>query len=261
MKRRDFLKGSLAAAVAAPALTGRAAEPSSPQECYELRIYRLKSDTDKPMLDSYLERAALPALNRLGVKPVGVFTDSEAKEISPVYVLIPYTDLNAYAKVTDRLKADPEYLKAAEEYLQRPKAKPVFDRIDSWLMLAFAGIPKLELPEYSRQKQPRVFEIRTYESYSESKALKKVDMFNNGEIDVMREVGLGPIFFGQALIGPNLPHLTYMLSAENRDAHKKHWDAFGKHPTWKKMSSDPQYQDTVSKIVNHFLVPTSYSQI
>jgi hypothetical protein len=52
-----------------------------------------------------------------------------------------------------------------------------------------------------------------------------------------------------------------MLSAENRDAHKEHWGKFGKHPTWKKMSSDPQYADTVSKITNHFLAPAACSQI
>ena len=77
----------------------------------------------------------------------------------------------------------------------------------------------------------------------------------------MRSVGLGPIFFGQALIGPNLPHLTYMLSAESQDAHKNHWGAFGKHPVWNKLKNDPQYADTVSKITNRFLIPTPYSQI
>jgi hypothetical protein len=77
----------------------------------------------------------------------------------------------------------------------------------------------------------------------------------------MREVGLGPIFFGQALIGSRLPHLTYMLSAENPEAHKEHWDAFRADPKWDKMKNDPQYADTVSKIANQFLVPTPYSQI
>ena len=106
-----------------------------------------------------------------------------------------------------------------------------------------------------------MFEIRTYESHSEIKALKKVEMFNSGEIETMREVGLGPIFYGQTLIGANLPHLTYMLSAEDQQAHNKHWEAFGKHPVWNKLKNDPQYADTVSKINNRFLVPTAYSQI
>jgi len=106
-----------------------------------------------------------------------------------------------------------------------------------------------------------MFELRTYESYSESKAAKKVEMFNAGEVETMHEVGLAPIFFGQALIGSNLPHLTYMLSAENEEAHKQHWGAFGKHPVWMKLRDDPQYADTVSKITNWFLLPTTYSQI
>ena len=128
-------------------------------------------------------------------------------------------------------------------------------------MLAFAGMPRIEQPAYSRERKSRLFELRTYESHSEVKALKKVEMFNAGEIDLMRQVGLGPIFYGQALVGPNLPHLTYMLSAENQDEHKKHWTAFGQSPVWKKMSGDPQYADTVSKITNHFLIPTAYSQV
>src|SRR5882724_8047862 len=103
--------------------------------------------------------------------------------------------------------------------------------------------------------------MRHYHSHSEFKALKKVEMFNAGEIEVMRELGLAPVFYGQAFVGHELPHLTYMLSAENADAHKKHWDAFGKHPVWNKLKNDPQYDDTVSKIVNRFLVPTAYSQI
>jgi hypothetical protein len=266
MKRRDFLRTSLTvstlAGLGTAGLNAPAAEPGGAnREYYELRIYRLKSGAKSDPLDSYLEAAAIPALNRLGIKPVGAFTERETKEAPTVYVLIPYPSLASYSEVVAKLLADPELQKAGASYLQSPKDNPGFDRIDSWLMLAFAGMPKIEQPAYSRDRKPRMFELRTYESYSEVKALKKVEMFNAGEIDVMRETGLGPIFYGQALIGPNLPHLTYMLSAEDEDAHKKHWDAFGKHPIWNKLKNDPQYADTVSKISNHFLVPTSYSQI
>ena len=127
--------------------------------------------------------------------------------------------------------------------------------------MAFAGQPKLNLPPYSQEKKPRLFEMRTYESYSEQKALKKIEMFNSGEIETMHEVGLAPIFYGQALAGANLPHLTYMLSAEDQKSHDKHWDAFKKHPVWEKLKSDPQYADTVSNITKRILTPTAYSQI
>ena len=257
------MAASTLAGLGTAGLTASAAQRAGTKdrEYYELRVYRLKSGADHALLDAYVEKAAIPELNRLGVKPVGVFTEIDPKDGPAGYVLRTYPSLEMFAAATARLSADPEYQKAGAEYLNSPKTNPAFERIDSWLMLAFAGLPKLELPVYCREKKARMFELRTYESHSELKALKKVEMFNAGEIDTMREVGLGPIFYGQALIGSNLPHLTYMLSAENQDAHKKHWDAFKAHPTWVKLKNDPQYADTVSKIVTRFLVPTAYSQI
>ena len=267
MKRREFLTTTIAASTLAglgtASLTASAAERAGAgnREYYELRVYRLKAGADHALLDAYVEKAAIPALNRLGVNPVGVFTEIDPKNGPALYVLRTYPSLEVFATATARLSADPEYQKAGAEYLASPKSNPAFDRIDSWLMLAFAGLPKLELPSYCKEKKPRIFELRTYESHSELKALKKVEMFNSGEIDLMREVGLGPIFYGQALIGSNLPHLTYMLSAETQEEHKKHFGVFGAHPTWTKLKNDPRYADTVSKIRNWFLAPTPYSQI
>ncbi|PWU19485.1 MAG: NIPSNAP family containing protein [Verrucomicrobia bacterium] len=276
MKRREFLKRSLAAS----ALTGTAAgalsvvaadrEPSGKREYYEWRVYHLKSPGDAAVLHEYLQGAAIPALNKLGVKPVGVFTQMERKvaqakeelrDESAVWMLIPYPTLEVFATATARVNAQMESEKAGATYLRAAKSSPSFERIESWLMLAFSGMPRIELPPYSREKRARMFEVRTYESHSELKALKKVSMFNSGEIEVMRKVGLGPVFYGQALIGHALPHLTYMLSAENEDEHKKHWGVFRDDPTWKSMSADPQYADTVSKITNRFLVPAAYSQV
>ena len=213
------------------------------------------------MLETHLEKAAIPALNRLGVPSVGVFKEIEPKDNPLVFVLVPYASPDAFAQTGARLGVDAEYLKAGAAYWDTPKTSPGFDRIDIWLMRAFAGQPRLFLPSYSTAKEPRIFELRTYESYSEAKALKKVEMFNSGEIQTMHEVGLAPIFYGQALAGPNLPHLAYMVSGADRTVHKTHWDTFGKHPTWDKLKTDPQYADTVSKITNWFLAPTAYSQI
>jgi hypothetical protein len=278
MKRREFLKTSikvstlagLSAASLSAGPAARAAADAERREYYELRVYRLKNEEKRGLMDGFIEKAAIPALNRVGIKPVGVFVQQERKgALAPtelrdpllVYVLRPYPDLGVFATAGPLMYADAEFQKAGAEFLQSPKSDPAFERIDSWLMIAFAGMPKLELPAYCQQKKPRMFEIRTYESHSEVKAVKKVQMFNAGEIQTMREVGLGPIFYGSALIGSNLPHLTYMLSAENPEEHEKHWDAFKAHPTWKKLKDDPQYADTVSKIYNRFLVPTPYSQI
>jgi hypothetical protein len=265
MKRRAFISQSITVAAAAglsPALVPAArAEAATGREYYELRVYRLKAGASTAALESYLEKAAIPALNRLGIKTIGVFSEIEPKEAPAIFMLLPSPDLTLLTSAWLRLSTDAAYRGAAAAYLETPKGTPAFERIDSWLMLAFAGMPHLGQPEYCKNRKPRLFELRTYESYSEAKAQKKVDMFNNGEVDTMLQVGLGPIFFGQALTGPNLPHLTYMTSGENADAHKTHWDAFGKHPVWEKLKNDPQYADTVSKMTKWMLKPTAYSQI
>ena len=163
MKRRDFLKNSLAAstllglsfAAAQSHAAGKTA-PRGKQEYYELRAYRLKNGANHDLLDAYLEKAAIPAWNRLGVKTVGVFTEIEPKGNPTVFVLLPYASLDKFGQATARLNADAASQKAGADYLQSPKTNPAFERIDSWLMLAFAGMPKLTLPPYSIEKRPRL---------------------------------------------------------------------------------------------------------
>jgi hypothetical protein len=264
MKRREFITNSLAAsALAGVSSLSVAAEKgqSAERDYYELRAYRLKIGANHNSLDNYLEKAAIPAWNRLGIKSVGVFTEIEPKDGPAVWVLVPHPSLESFSTGWSRMNADADYQKAGANYLQTAKTEPAFDRIDSWLLLAFSGMPRLEVPPLTREKKQRIFEMRTYESYSELKALKKVQMFNSGEIEVMKEVNLSPVFYGQALIGRDLPHLTYMLCGENKDAHKKHFGDFGKHPTWDKLKNDPEYADTVTKITSRYLEPVSYSQI
>lgn len=245
------------------AVAQSATSSSAPvREFLELRAYHLKPDASDALLDAYLANAFIPALNARGIQAVGVFTEPEAKDGPAVWVLIPYPSLDAMAAITADINRDPEVLAAGSDYLMSPtKASPAFDRMDSWLMLAFAGMPALEVPALFRDRQARIFELRVYESFSELTALKKIEMFNAGEIDVMKEVGLSPVFYGQALTGGDLPHLVYMLCSADREAHQKNWQAFSQHSVWQKLRVDPQYADTVSKITSRFLVPKSYSQI
>jgi hypothetical protein len=72
---------------------------------------------------------------------------------------------------------------------------------------------------------------------------------------------MSPVFFAQAVIGSQMPCLVYMVSGENRDDHKRHWKGFFDAPVWKKLISDPQYKDNVSKVISIFLKRASASQI
>lgn len=261
--RRDFLKTSLVASAAALTGTAAAAAPGdATREFYELRAYRLKAGASPALLDAYLEKALIPALNRAGSASVGVFTEPEAKDGPAVWVLIPYASLEAMAAVTAAINADPAVVAAAGDYFTATaKDHPAYDRIDSWLHLAFAGLPRLAVPALQREGKARIFEMRTYDSYNETKALKKVAMFNAGEIELMQQLNMSPVFYGQALVGRDLPHLTYLLCSPDRETHKKSWDAFFAHPVWTGLKNDPQYADTVSKVTSRFLVPAAYSQL
>lgn len=268
MRRRDFVKASVAATALA-GLSPERADAATPttqngkQEFYELRFYTLKADVEPKALDDFLRDAALPAWNRLGSAPVGIFTPRDKVESPSRVVLIPHPSLDAFATASARMASDVEFKKSGAAYLDLPSSDPAYVRFESSLLRAFAGMPKLELPIYSAQKKPRLFELRTYESHSEKAALKKIEMFNNGEIEIMRRVGLGPVFFGEMLIGTRLPNLTYLLSAEDNAVHKQHWANFGGDAEWKKISAIPEYANSkiVSKISSTFLLPTPYSQI
>ena len=130
------------------------------------------------------------------------------------------------------------------------------DRIDSWLYLAFRGMPRMELPAFSKSKTAtRVFEMRDYESHSELKALSKMAMFDDGEIPVMKDLGMNPVFFGQGIAGPNLPHLRYFTSGSDLSSHLGAWKKFGPDPRWIKMKDDPKYANNTSKNTARFLAP------
>jgi hypothetical protein len=280
LPRRDFLKTTLAASATvafAPRLSA-SSEPAAPsREFYELRCYhlkagtRLKADADPALLDAYLAGVMLPALERLGIRNVGVFTELDVQKetatatpqpVSPVWVLIPHATLDSFVRVSAALNADPAVQQSGAAYLQAPKSNPAFERIDSWLYLAFAGMPRLELPPFSHDRTPtRVFEMRDYESHSELKALNKMAMFDEGEIALMRDLGMCPAFFGQALAGPNLPHLRYITSGPDLATHLANWKKFGPDPRWLAMRNDPRYADNTSKNTARFLVPKTYSQI
>jgi hypothetical protein len=276
--RRSFITTSLTA-TAALATGARAAAPAGTAglEFYELRCYglkadvRLKASAARAPLDAYLEKALLPAVAKRGVTNVGVFTEikvdkpngtSEPMADSPVWVLIPHASLQSFVSVSAELNTDSTVQKAGAAYLNVEKASPAFERIDTWLYRAFKSMPKMEVAAFAKSRAPqRIFEMRDYESHSEIKALNKMAMFDEGETQLMRELGMAPLFFGQGIAGPNLPHLRYITGAADLATHLANWKKFGPDPRWKAMSGDPMWAGNTSKNTARFLVPTAYSQL
>ena len=266
MKRREFLKTSLVASAAAAATTSiaQAAEEKTAagtRELYELRLYHLRQGPMMKRFDDFYRDIGVPAWNRAGVSTVGVFDVMIGPDQPTKYVLLPFKSLETMATAREKFESDDAVLKS--EFANVPPTDPAYIRKESSVFLAFTGIPKLEIPPQVAEKKSRIFELRTYEAHSRKANKKKVEMFNVGEIDIFRRCGLRPVFFGEGLIGSNLPKLTYMLVFDDMAARDKNWGTFGPDPEWKKLSTTPGYTNAeiLTNITSVFLRPTGYSQI
>ncbi|HEY0654143.1 MAG TPA: NIPSNAP family protein [Chryseosolibacter sp.] len=257
MERREFIQKSVLAtsAITAAAVSPAFAQQAQDKEVYEWRVYEMTRTQGG--FENFMSKAFIPALNRLGVKKVGAFSEMSKAEPVKFYVLIPYSSFADYLKVNNALKSDKAFLEAATDYNKIPVEQAVYSRFHSSLMIAFDGLPKMIAPA----NEKRMFELRTYEGYSEDAVRRKIKMFNDEEFVIFNRVKLNPVFFGEVIAGPNMPALTYMLTFKNMEERDQNWKAFGGDPDWQRILKDPQYANTVSKIYKIFLEPLSYSQI
>lgn len=257
MNRRKFLASSALAAPLAHQVAFGAGESRAPQY-YELRRYHLLYGSKQRDVHTFLGEVAVPALNRIGINPVGVFNVAYGPNSPSVYILLPHPDLSSVESVRRRLAEDQAFVESGADFLRRPLSDPSYVRYESSLMKAFEGMQTMETPV---ETDGRIFELRIYESHTDEAALRKIEMFNNGEIPIFREVGLHPVFFAETLIGDKLPNLTYMLAFENLAERDAAWARFSDHPDWKALSADPYYAESVSAITDFILRPTAYSQV
>ncbi len=264
MERRDFVKSALATAgiSATPTL---AAQPdpktptTPPRELYQLRTYTLHNGPQTALIQRYFETALIPALNRLGMSPIGAFKLDIGPETPTYYVLIPSTSVELLSSLDTRLGSDPEYVKAASGFRDAPATAPAFLRSERSLLSAFSGWPKLTAPKNAK----RIFQLRTYESPSQVAHTRKIQMFNEAEIGLFTRTGLKPVFFADTLIGTRMPSLTYMLTFADTAELTESWAAFSADPAWHELSRRPGNTDAeiVSNISNLYLSPLSCSQI
>lgn len=270
MQRRQFLAASLASS--AVALTpGAMASPidgvqpaaSRQREFYQLRRYHLSTGPQSSLTEHYIGEALIPALVRLGLGPVGAFRLELGPETPQFYLLIPGPSVEVLAALDLRLAQDSQFLQAAAPFWNAPASAPAFYRIETSLLAAFEGWPRITPPPTSASKGQRIFQLRTYESPSHKDHQVKVEMFHSGEFEIFTKAGFWNVFFGDTLIGPRQPQLTYMISFPDISEIDVKWAAFRNDPDWVKLSAQPKYasEAIVSNITNLVLRPASFSQI
>lgn len=261
MQRRQFLAASLATSAATLAQNaGAQAAPTHAREYYQLRRYLLQSGPQVGLTEHYLNDSLIPALVRRSMGPIGAFRLDIGPETPAYYVLIPSASVESVATMDLQLAHDDDFLKAADAFWAAPATANAFVRVDSTLLAAFEGWPRVTPPDTHTK---RIFQLRTYESPSYRDHVRKVEMFHAGEFDIFKAAGFHNVFFGDTLVGARMPSLTYMLSFPSLSELDTHWDAFRSNPDWKKLQADARfaYEPIVSNITNLILSPLASSQI
>jgi hypothetical protein len=248
MNRRNLITAAAALGVPAP---GSAAKTA----IYELRYFRMRNGAQIQRTSDFFAKHYLPAAERLGIGPVGFFNALIGEQSPFLLSLTSYPSLSEM----DKMSTDKEYQKGFREY----NSELSYIRMENSVLRAFDSIPNIEVPSSDGKRAPRIFELRTYESPHTNASKTKIKMFDDAEIKIFRRCGMTPVFFGETLIGRNLPNLTYMLAYDDLAARDKVWRAFGADPEWQKLRSTPGLTDAeiVSNISNSILRPLAFSPI
>ena len=264
MQRRTFLASVIGTAALSRVVADQADAQTASPEFYVWRQYVLRNGTQMRRLAEFMQNAAIPALNRLGHKPIGVFEVVAGVPTPTLFTLTPVASLDRLATLESALDADEQLMKAGAAYFDAPATDMPYVRQEASLLAAFPKMPRLEVPAATATKGPRLFELRTYENPTEKAQRAKMRMFAEmGEIDIFKRVGLTPVFFSRTIVGPHMPSIVYMLVHENMAGREKSWGNFSSDPEWQKLRATPGYSDAdiVSNITTIFLRPAAYSQI
>lgn len=253
MKRRDAIVSAAALGAAPLAAAGKINSnipQNSSRELYELRTYDMIWGTSSAVLKNYLTDVLKPHLMKKGVTFMKMYSEYGMNSPEKIWVLITYPSADTFI-ASKAIHADPDFQKDSAEYTASTREKMVFDRYRSSISHAIEGLPQM----HTDIDASGLLELRIYEGKNENATRRKIEMFNNEELDLFYETKLNPVLFGNMVIGENCPSLVYMLHFKDMEERDANWKTFIDHPEWKRMVALPKYADTVSNIIRVFLEP------
>ena len=219
-------------------------------DVYEITVYHFKDAQQETALDTYLETAYLPALHRENKKYIGVFkpvaNDTAADKI--IYVIVPFTSFSEIQSLHQKLIKDSMYALAGKDYITAGYQNPPYTRMEETILTAFESSPQMQLPHLTPDKKSHVYELRSYESPTESYHLNKVQMFNTGgEINIFNRLNFNAVFYGDVIAGSHMPNLMYLTCFENMADRDAHWKSFSDDADTKKIFAMDVYKNNVSR--------------
>ena len=70
-----------------------------------------------------------------------------------------------------------------------------------------------------------------------------------------------PVFFGETVVGANLPSLTYLLAFDDIIDLDKTWKRFWFDSEWVALRGRPEYKNLIARRMSIIMRPKGYSQI
>ena len=126
---------------------------------------------------------------------------------------MPSSKLETLVTADLQVAKDDVFMKAAAPFWDAPAGSPPFIRIESSLLRAFEGYPRVTPPASAATKGKRIYQLRQYQSPTNMDQLSE-----KSKCFIMASLASSPrrapqgVFYADTLIGPRLPNLTYMLS-------------------------------------------------
>lgn len=237
---------------------------SQNSEYYEIRCYQLSSNAQVDMMDAYLKKAFIPAVHRVGIKHVGVFKEVgiDTAADKKMFVLMPSVTVAGLPSMAYDAYQDPMNQKKGKDFWMASHDQAPYDRLDITILQSFEYMSKMHVPSFKTDDSEQIFELRSYEGATERLYRQKVKMFNQGgEMDLFKDLDFNSIFYGEVLVGSQMPNLMYMTSFKDMADRDQHWDAFRVAPAWMDLKDQEEYKNTVSKIHIYLLHPTKYSDL
>lgn len=234
------------------------------KQYYCILVYHLQDAAQEARMDSYFKNALLPALHKAGPATVGVFKPigNDTAIDRRIYVFIPGHSPEQLLHLPEQLLGNSTYLEAGKDYIDAAWNNPPYIRMETIILEAFPGMPRMELPRLNAPATERVYELRSYESATEKLHRNKVDMFNKGdEVSIFKRLGFNAVFYGVVLSGSRMPNLMYMTTFDNRASRDEHWKAFSADTAWKQLLARKEYDHNMTRSEVILLHPTEYSDI
>lgn len=233
----------------------RAAAPKDTR-FYEMRVY-YAAPGKLADLNNRFRTNTCRIFEKHGMTNIGYWEPIDNPENKLVYFLA-YPSKEARDASWKAFGADPEWKAVAKASEANGR---LVTKVDSWYLETTDYSPAIQPSD----KQPRVFELRTYTATPNNIELLH-DRFRNHTLKLFEKHGMTNVAYWRPAdkTGPKKDMLVYVLAHPSEAAGKANFDAFRADPTWVKAKAASEKKgggSLTTTVKSEYMRPMDYSTI